>query len=522
MNVTTLVDAFSSLNIQACRSTPISTLPTDILWRIFLMNADMNDDEPIPTDWDKSKAIRAFNHTWKSSQVCREWRDLVMNASSLWGRVIDLDILWSVHSDWRKEVFARTGDAPLSIRGGINPRNTRSLYVDPDALTFFDLIIDKQWTRIRVLDIWVHQNLTAIFAPRILTAVRKPAPMLEIFKVLGYSSLLSQPDNFFFEDAPRLYAFKASGVPVNLNSSWLQQLRELGLSFTRPRPQILGILTLTPLLETLTLDGFLPYEDQMPIGIGPSQRQQSISLPRLRVINMPIIDDSILEPITPAPRCSLSFSSNAFIRTDPWAEKSILSRYFRNCFEDFSQATHFHLGLSKNYFAISTGRDPTFNPVSSISTVCADAEKTTPHIAEFFIPFIDPLSNCNLSSVKTLRLSINMNDLPPIDMASRRLFFLFSSIETLVTNADVLQFLLEIPKNDTHIFPSLRIVKITNVPFLTPEPILLFLWWRKDLGVPLEILDFTQCSSLTSKQLKYFDQMAGLKVRWGTDTAVTE
>ena len=63
-------------------SSPIHSLPYDLLMAIFEMNANMFVDD------------RALGTTRSTSQVCRSWRNIVLVTPSIWAKLIDLDYLY--------------------------------------------------------------------------------------------------------------------------------------------------------------------------------------------------------------------------------------------------------------------------------------------------------------------------------------------------------------------------------------------------------------------------------------------
>ncbi|KAF8884061.1 hypothetical protein CPB84DRAFT_1789546 [Gymnopilus junonius] len=116
-------------------SSPVFALNSDILWRIFLLNTYMTTkfDEDIP-------ALDTLRYT---SQVCTAWRELTLQSPSLWGRVINIVLLW--HCDeWRDEVIRRTRSSPLYLKV---PRT------DP-AVTYVAVsLANENWSRVYSLDI---------------------------------------------------------------------------------------------------------------------------------------------------------------------------------------------------------------------------------------------------------------------------------------------------------------------------------------------------------------------------------
>ncbi|KAF8896797.1 hypothetical protein CPB84DRAFT_1212697 [Gymnopilus junonius] len=118
-------------------SSPISNLPSDILWRIFYLNAvmDPKSDNDIP-------ALHTLRHT---SQVCGLWRTLSLGSPSLWARVINLGYL-EQSQEWRDEVVGRTGQADLDIIA----THTSMVF---STKCFVSTFVKKHWPRIRSLNV---------------------------------------------------------------------------------------------------------------------------------------------------------------------------------------------------------------------------------------------------------------------------------------------------------------------------------------------------------------------------------
>jgi len=108
---------------ESAKDPLISTLHEDLLWKIFLFNADLNDDisfdAALGRGQDPVFTTNGLTVTRHTSQVCRFWRSLILGSTSIWGRVIDLNVLKASSQIWRDEVLKRTGEAPLDIKGNL-------------------------------------------------------------------------------------------------------------------------------------------------------------------------------------------------------------------------------------------------------------------------------------------------------------------------------------------------------------------------------------------------------------------
>ncbi|KDR83190.1 hypothetical protein GALMADRAFT_206817 [Galerina marginata CBS 339.88] len=135
----TAIDSFTALPGLNTTS-PFSRLPNGLLWNIFQLNSDMEDD---PLDCDPQ--LRAVSVTRFNSQVCRTWRSLILCASSLWGRLIDLNSFKFVQLERMNEnskfhLFADPSHAPRlrdfrSFFMPSNPRDRMVVQYTPTTLT---------------------------------------------------------------------------------------------------------------------------------------------------------------------------------------------------------------------------------------------------------------------------------------------------------------------------------------------------------------------------------------------------
>jgi len=172
---------------QAAES-PISRLQEDILWKVFLENTGIYNDNRLTT-------------TRHTSQVCRRWRIIMLNAASIWGRCIDLKTLHKSTHDWFQEVLFRSGNALLWITGPINTNKT----LPPD---FFFTFVNEKWDRIQRLNISDHPHSLFDFSDHSVptqywsTLFKKPAPFLEefVFYYTGKTRVPPLPDDVEDDD----------------------------------------------------------------------------------------------------------------------------------------------------------------------------------------------------------------------------------------------------------------------------------------------------------------------------------
>ncbi len=152
---------------------PIFRLNADIFMQILEINGDMftaNED--------------ALNTTRITSQVCRTWRDFMLNESSLWAHLIDFDHLETLQStEWGLELIRRSGSMPLWIRA----TNDLMLLQLPSEhrRKFFLRVMRENWNRIHKL---LLNGLLLLQIGMWGGPFTAPAPVLKMFHVMFVNS----------------------------------------------------------------------------------------------------------------------------------------------------------------------------------------------------------------------------------------------------------------------------------------------------------------------------------------------
>ena len=99
-----------------------SIIPTELLTMIFWMNVnDRDQDESLTgtTRADMFTKRRALTHTWRSAQVCRKWRQILLDILNLWAKVVDVSLFRQKDNRWMDEIIKRTKDSQLHIKGKV-------------------------------------------------------------------------------------------------------------------------------------------------------------------------------------------------------------------------------------------------------------------------------------------------------------------------------------------------------------------------------------------------------------------
>ncbi|KDR84470.1 hypothetical protein GALMADRAFT_237346 [Galerina marginata CBS 339.88] len=353
--------------------TSIYTLPNELLLLIFEMNADMFSD------------INALKDTHCTALVSQKWRQILLDSSSIWGKLIDLNILCKhsiVKEDWVNEILRRSEGALLWIRGSVSERQNQSR-----AWMFFHLLIKNNWTRIQrfVVDVG---PLSMDDRSTTWQTILQPAPNLENFKVRSYHDNyrdgldfyipmtfvsedyllffrppLDHPLDLFSNHAPSLREFEPTQMYFSLSAPWLPNLRSV--SFTSPVSlhKTFQAIEQMPQLERLELEEVLYPPDQPTL--------PHLSFPRLTAIvvsDFLCVCSLVLSHINPAQGCSLSLSALDLPHSPPTTPvlrdaHQALSKYMKLFYQSHT-ATRIALRCSSNAFSFTDttrfGANPPF------------------------------------------------------------------------------------------------------------------------------------------------------------------
>lgn len=222
---------------------PFGKISDDILLYILTINADLFSDG------------QALNRTRIASQVCHQWRSLMLGTSFLWARLVDMDTIYrEPDHKFGHEVVRRSGTAPLWIR-------VNSTGLDPSSTSFkqfFSSVIGEHWKRIQKLVI--HGWSSHPILNRSILSF--PAPLLEEFEgelpeetesVDSFDKKSSVP--LFSNQAPMLRRFCLRGHVIDPEqASWLGSLHYIELDHSyRSANALLAVLSATYNLQELRI-----------------------------------------------------------------------------------------------------------------------------------------------------------------------------------------------------------------------------------------------------------------------------
>ena len=229
---------------------PNFKLHPPILWEIFSINAP----------WERSMLYTVEFHPLtiarRTSQVCRVWRQVLLESPSLWGRCFDLDMFTAMVDDrWRDLVLQRSGQSPLAV-----VMHRKNVHPGDHLMEYFVKLLNDHWTRIGKVDLtlWYSDK-------RMLETFARPAASLMYFSVRMFTPPhdLIFPKNcqLFAKNAPSLIRLSLPPQRFQFQSSLRQSLifssaRRLEMSQGQALSGIdlLAALQGMPLLEVLEMD----------------------------------------------------------------------------------------------------------------------------------------------------------------------------------------------------------------------------------------------------------------------------
>ncbi|KAF9554152.1 hypothetical protein CPC08DRAFT_197283 [Agrocybe pediades] len=137
-----------------CPPCAVDALPPELLWKIFMINTEREDlDEWSTGPWYVDDPDGRLDTARSCSQVCRLWRTLLLQFSSVWGRLLHIADFEHVADAWREVIIERIGDALLWVTGKIT--NSTRPFIMP--------ILEKKWTNVQILVVRTRVCMKARF-----------------------------------------------------------------------------------------------------------------------------------------------------------------------------------------------------------------------------------------------------------------------------------------------------------------------------------------------------------------------
>ncbi|KJA17369.1 hypothetical protein HYPSUDRAFT_1025047 [Hypholoma sublateritium FD-334 SS-4] len=229
---------------------------------------------------------KALHTTRISSQVCRRWRDLMLDRPFLWARLIDMEEIRhaSTPQRWWNVLIQRSGAALLWIRAESESFRRSHPEATDNSIKLEQLFfgfINSNWHRIQRLVIDGNYP-----APGLTHAmVSFPAPQLKEFEMplpketgdsrsgdLDNEGTITTP--IFSGHAPLLRRFRCVGYIVDRQAPWLGNLHSIELNRLYSISDALAVLSAAHSLTEIIIDKLVDGK--------PSEPLFNVSLPRLK------------------------------------------------------------------------------------------------------------------------------------------------------------------------------------------------------------------------------------------------
>ncbi|KDR83200.1 hypothetical protein GALMADRAFT_152142 [Galerina marginata CBS 339.88] len=527
-------------------------LNRDLYLEIFMMNAKLDECSVQATIF--TVALQA---TVRSSHVCRQWRELILDSPSLWGRLINFDELLELNTKWRDEIFRRTGNASLDVRFGtsdpkLSHRHGLSHFclsrrLSSGAGYVILTFLEKEWWRTRYLDMTIPSSFFSCIPGisnedaqgtlrKLWNVFENPTAQLEHFCIRPVHHRVDPPLLLFSNNAPALRDFRSHTLNFHSPAPWMRNLTRIAIKGIDPQDtyfttkRILDALAQTPLLESLS---FIWNIRQPSLTNKPTLKY--VHLPNLRSIELGAVTQShteLLGHITP--RTNHLLSLNLYIYVYPLLQEDsalaveVLSRYGQYFFASHN-GLWFSLTIVISNFglrALTTWKE--YSPDLYIRTHSMWDYPDPPLLSSRPLPlFLSVFASTIFSKITHLELNMTQSD------NSYYLTFLplFTSVSTLRTPANTMIFLASAQYNNPLAFPALHTLGVEGMYGLQGidssdhhgHPLLRFFAFRSASGRPIEVLDFTIVSTLPVQlDLRYLDSIFGLKIIWRNSDAVME
>ncbi|KAF9547612.1 hypothetical protein CPC08DRAFT_715764 [Agrocybe pediades] len=234
-----------------------TVLPPELLWSVFLMNA---------TD-DAIGMKQRLRNTLTASHVSRAWRNLLLESSYIWGRLIYVHYQQKDKQvEMMCEILRRSGTSLLAVHAVLRSRREGGKYKQ-----FLANIFSEHWTRIERLEMKFLGIMREPRTNHFLRQLMRPSPSLRVCHIdipVG-RSIRSAPENqtelsppLFANAAPNLRYLRSDYLPIATSAPYLSGLTTLKTTtntrFTSSVSETLDLLSGLPQLVHLQLFHSMP------------------------------------------------------------------------------------------------------------------------------------------------------------------------------------------------------------------------------------------------------------------------
>ena len=465
----------------------ISDLPPEILSSIFLLNTFVESFCAV----DRVKILR--DTARYASQVCRQWRFLVLENPVIWSRVIDFT---SGSHLWTEEVLRRASDCPLTLVSRCGSLSSDILARELEHVSRFGQY-DCEFTA----ETWLL----------VLDKFQQPAPYLEELRLEGSSRNSSAqyklPATIFSGNAPRLRQLWLQRCSFDDDLPYLAQLTHLSVS--QVPKKWLDTLSHMKSLTDLELKG---------INIG-TESHAAVHLPNLENITLWGWESSaFLSSLILKPTCSMRMIAQNFRPgTDFDVTAGIIAQklelyLIKTTESDFPLYLHFgnHCFIVSNH-PTGAASKPETSPCVFFSVSWLYPERVLlsilPHVSSAFAAPLSQVTSLELHLNSTLALEThpaianvlrqanNVTSLVRLNKQTANIFLHIEGVKrplaiSTQTSGDV-------------VFPSLRTIHFTElgIPYAGADrllqPLVDFIRYRISIAAPMKEVYYANLSHVS-------------------------
>lgn len=466
----------------------------------------------------------ALYRTRRTSQVCRQWRNLILNATSLWARLVDTEALCHASTrEWWNELIRRSGTAPLWIRASstqFKPMNVLRPGSSKDIECFTFNLISNNWHRIQKLIVEgdsPHFGLTRAM-------LRFPAPQLEQFQAplpktdvggLDQADVITTP--LFAGYAPQLLRLHAGSHVVDPKAPWLRHLLSIHIGSSYTVCDALAVLSATHSLQDVWLTSHAVQDI--------STHHFVVSLKYLKLLDYLGSAQhcaALLDRVKLPPHCALSIWINFH---DDYEEMAEIKRTLLPVINIFTRHLNRRLQLQR-FNIISLNSMPNSDIFLKVSETVFRNEclfsLSIPYNMDHGSMILDKLALLDLTRITELRFTTTCY----VNPSFGHFFNCLLSLETICIDNQSLKYLIflqnnmPLAKDPSIFFPSLKVVNASHTGdthWLEADVEDLavfstFILSRVQNGHPVTTLDMTRTCHKIPADLDMYAEVKGLKV----------
>jgi len=494
----------------------------DILWGVA---------EFISSYYNRHSQLDYIRHM---SQVCHNWRQIILQSPSIWGNMININALAQSSEEWRKQVMLRTGSAELTVYG--------TIYSNKTASRFLQTLLDQYWSRISIfrVSIWQPSELAEDVWRILWTST---APSLRTFVLHIYSNsydlhlppmpMLLQGSPLFSNTAPLLRMFICPKIHFDLRDNWVSQLSVMHLPQKCTVQSALNILRGCPRVQYLS---YQPNPDLSHNLGGNMPDLKSTNLLHLRQLTISGTFDQcvgLVTHINPGTSSLLTM----WLDSEERMEQDISYVNMNNLAKILAPYTRSALlENGKKYLKLNLSPDFPFTSLAvhlrtrhwrkkgrAIALLDFGRISSYPLMISIFKLLLDVLSSCNLASVSAFELHLGVDELPnDVYKTLEHILSSLTSLQRLYITGAGLRIIENLPPNRVLLLASLEKVTLRYAEPINQsfeelcESTLSVLRRAKQEAIFPVVLDITDILHNVRSLMDWrpLDEIDGLKVVW--------